>query len=90
VSQTVLALATEDRDTALERALAAVAMEGQRRKGWNSHAAQVWWTAQLFDDDVVGGVGVVTEAKDRLEAHHWGQALLEPELIVDILHRAAL
>ncbi len=82
VSQTVLALATEDRDAALEYALAAVALEGKTRKEWNSHAAQIWWTAQLFGDDVVGGADVVAEAKDRLEAHHWGQALLEPELIV--------
>jgi tetratricopeptide (TPR) repeat protein len=82
VSQTVLALATGDRDTAFERALAAVALEGRTRKGWNAYAAQVWWTAKLFGEDVVGGAGVVAEAKDRLEAHHWRQALLEPELIV--------
>lgn len=86
VSQAVLALATEDRDTALERALAAAALEGQTRKGWNSHAAHVWWTAKLFGDDVVGGADVVAEAKDRLEAHHWRQALLEPELIVAAVH----
>ena len=36
---------------------------------------------RLFGDDVVGGPDVVAEARDRLEAHHWGQALLEPELI---------
>ena len=90
VSETVLALAMEDLDTALERALAAVALEGRTRKGWNSHTAQIWWTAQLFGGDVVGGAGVVAEAKAHLEAHHWGQALLEPELIVDILHPAAV
>jgi class 3 adenylate cyclase len=81
VSQTVLALATEDRDTALERALDAVALEGRTRKGWNSYAAQIWWTAALFGDDVVGGPGVVAGSKERLETHHWGQALVEPELI---------
>jgi class 3 adenylate cyclase/tetratricopeptide (TPR) repeat protein len=81
VSQAVLALATGDRDAALDRALAAVALEASTRKGRNSHAAQVWWTAKLFGDDVVGGADVVAEAKDLLEAHHWGQALLEPELI---------
>ena len=83
VSQTVLALASEDRETALERALAAVALEGRTRTGWNPHAAQIWWTAKLFGDDLVGGAGVVGDARDRLEAHHWGQALLEPELIMD-------
>jgi hypothetical protein len=89
VSQAVLALATEDRDTALDCALAAVAIESRTRKGWNAHAAQIWWTARLFGDDVVGGADAVAESRDRLEAHHWGQALLEPELIAGILHRAA-
>jgi tetratricopeptide (TPR) repeat protein len=82
VSQAVLALASEDRESALDHALAAVALEEQTRKGWNSHAAQIWWTAKIFGDDVVGGEGVVAEAKDRLEAHHWREALLEPELIM--------
>jgi class 3 adenylate cyclase/tetratricopeptide (TPR) repeat protein len=82
LTQTVLALATEDRDTALERALAAVALESRTRKGWNSEAAQIWWTATVFGEDAVGGAAVVAEARDRLEAHHWSQALLEPELIV--------
>ena len=82
LTQTVLALATEDSDTALERALAAVALESRTRKGWNSEAAQIWWTATVFGEDAVGGAAVVAEARDRLEAHHWSQALLEPELIV--------
>ena len=81
VSQAVLSLATDDRDTALGFALAAVELESRTRKGWNAHAAQVWWTAKLFRDDVVGGPEVVGEARDRLDAHHWRQALLEPELI---------
>jgi tetratricopeptide (TPR) repeat protein len=85
VSQTVLALAMEDRDTALRRAEGAVALEARTRKDWNSHAAQIWWTAQIFGEDAVGGAGVVAEAKDRLEAHHWGQALLEPELITEAI-----
>ncbi len=85
LTQTVLALATEDRDAALERALAAVALERRTRKGWNSEAAMIWWTATVFGEDAVGGAAVVAEAKDRLEAHHWSQALLEPELIVDAL-----
>jgi hypothetical protein len=83
VSLSVLALASEDREMALEWALAAVSLEGRTRMGWNSHAAQIWWSAKLFGDDVVGGTGVVGDARDRLEAHHWGQAVLEPELIMD-------
>ena len=83
VSQAVLALATQDRDTGLDCALAAVGIEGRTRKGWNAHAAQIWWTARLFGDAAVGGPDVVAEARDRLEAHHWGQALLEPELIAE-------
>jgi class 3 adenylate cyclase/tetratricopeptide (TPR) repeat protein len=83
VSETVLALATEDREIALEHALAAVALEARTHNGWNSHAAQIWWTASIFGDDVVGGPGVVAEARDRLETHHWAQALLEPELLAE-------
>ncbi len=83
VSQAVLALATHERDSALDCAVAAVAIEGRTRKGWNAHAAQIWWTARLFGDHVAGGPEVVAEARDRLEAHHWGQALLEPELIAE-------
>ena len=70
--------------------MAAAALEGRTRKGWNSQAAQVWWTAKLFGDDVVGGPDVVAEAKDRLEAHHWRQALLEPELIVEAVRPPGL
>ena len=85
VTQTVLALAMEDRATAVERALAAVALEGRSRKGWNAEAAVIWWTATIFGEDAVGGAGVVAHARDQLERHHWSQALLEPELIVAAL-----
>jgi tetratricopeptide (TPR) repeat protein len=88
VSQAVLALATHELESALDCAVAAVAIESRTRKGWNAHAAQIWWTARLFGDDVVGGPDVVAEARDRLEAHHWGQALLEPELIAEAVQIA--
>jgi hypothetical protein len=90
VAQAVLALAMRDRETALERALAAIGMEARTHMDWNAHAAQVWWAAVVFGADAVGGEAVVAEAKARLEAHHWRQALVEPELVVEILQLAAV
>ncbi len=85
VAETVLALATGDRDTARDRAMGAIATEERTRKGWNQHAAQVWWAARLFGAEAVGGEAVVEEARTLLEAHHWRQALIEPDLIREIL-----
>jgi tetratricopeptide (TPR) repeat protein len=85
VAQAILALAMRERDIALERALAAIAAEARTRTGWNAHAAQVWWTSVLFGEDAVGGETVTAEARARLEARHWRQALIEPELIAEVL-----
>jgi hypothetical protein len=89
VAHAVLALAMRERDTALERALAAIAAEARTRSGWNAHAAQVWWASVLFGEDAVGGKAVAAEARARLEARHWRQALIEPELFAEVVGPAA-
>jgi hypothetical protein len=73
---------------ARERALAAIAVEERTRKGWNQHAAQVWWAARVFGADVVGGEAVAEESRAILEAHHWRQALIEPDLVIELVSAA--
>jgi class 3 adenylate cyclase/tetratricopeptide (TPR) repeat protein len=85
VAEAVLALATGDPDAARERALEAIEAEARTRKGWNQHAAQVWWAARIFGAEAVGGEAVVEEARAVLEAHHWRQALIEPDLVKELL-----
>jgi class 3 adenylate cyclase/tetratricopeptide (TPR) repeat protein len=85
VAETVLALAVGDAEAARERALAAIAVESRTRRGWNVHAAQVWFAARLFGAEVVGGDEIAESARAQLEAHHWRQALIEPELVIDLL-----
>jgi hypothetical protein len=85
VAETVLGLATDDPDTARERALEAIAVEAKTREGWNQHAAQVWWAARIFGVDAVGGEAVAERARALLEAHHWRQALIEPDLVRELL-----
>ena len=85
VTEVVLALATGDMGAAREHALAAIALESGTREGWNVHAAQVWFAARLFGADIVGGDEIAEAARAQLEAHHWRQALAEPELVIDIL-----
>jgi class 3 adenylate cyclase/tetratricopeptide (TPR) repeat protein len=81
VAEAVVALVEQDRPSAEAKSLAALERE-RRRPGWrNSVAAQVWWTARLFGDDLVGGHGEVEAARRTLEDHHWLQALREPDLV---------
>lgn len=83
-AETLLALAEKDREGALEKARAA--LEEERRQGWpNPLAAQTWWTASLLGEETLGGPGDVHRARQTLEAHHWVQALKEPELALDAL-----
>ncbi len=85
VAETVLALVAGDADAAQERALATIAVESGTRRGWNVHAAQVWFAARLFGAEVVGGDEIAESARAQLEAHHWRQALIEPQLVIDLL-----
>jgi hypothetical protein len=36
--------------------------------------------ARLFDERSAGGPDAVADARERLERHHWAQALREPEI----------
>ncbi|MEP6973143.1 MAG: AAA family ATPase [Actinomycetota bacterium] len=83
VAEAVLALMSGDRDKARERALAAIAGEARTREGWNPHLAQVWWTARIFGAEAVGGEAVAEDARARLDAHQWRQALAEPDLLME-------
>jgi tetratricopeptide (TPR) repeat protein len=85
VTETVLALAEGDRELARERALSAVANEARTRSGWNVHLAQVWWAGRIFGADAVGGETEMASARSILEAHHWHQALIEPELALELV-----
>lgn len=80
-AEAVLALVELDRSSAQAKSLAALERE-RSRPGWsNSVAAQVWWTARLFGDDLAGGPDEVEAARRTLERHHWFQALREPDLL---------
>jgi class 3 adenylate cyclase/tetratricopeptide (TPR) repeat protein len=85
VARAVLAFATGDVGAAREHALAAASLESGTRRGWNVHAAQVWFAARLFGVEAVGGDAIAEAARAQLEAHHWRQALFEPELVIGVL-----
>ncbi len=86
IAEATLAFVTGETDVARQRALTAIANQEQTRKGWNVHAAFVWFAARLFGADVVGGEAVADQARNQLEAHHWRQALIEPELLLERAH----
>jgi tetratricopeptide (TPR) repeat protein len=76
----LLALYDGDRDRALEGALEMLRLG--REEGYpNPMAADLWWVGKIFGAEIVGGEGALEEARRRLEAVHWNQALREPELI---------
>jgi len=79
-ARSLLALAEGDRDTALSRALELLSLE--RERGWpNELAATTWWAGRVFGPDAVGGEEETEGARKVLEAHHWEQALREPDLM---------
>jgi class 3 adenylate cyclase/tetratricopeptide (TPR) repeat protein len=81
-AEAALALAEGEREVALDKALEAIDAERGTRGVANAKAARVWWAGRLFGADVVGGADALEEARDRLERHHWRQALLEPDIAV--------
>ena len=57
-----------------------------RVTGWrNTVAARIWWVGRIFGPDAVGGEAVLEDARKTLEAAHWGQSLLEPELLLEMI-----
>jgi class 3 adenylate cyclase/tetratricopeptide (TPR) repeat protein len=81
-AEATLALAEGERQVGLDKALAGI--EADREQGGagisNPVAARVWWMARLFDERSAGGPEAVADARERLERHHWAQALREPEI----------
>jgi class 3 adenylate cyclase/tetratricopeptide (TPR) repeat protein len=76
----LLALHDGDRDRAQEGALEMLRLS--REEGYpNPMAADLWWVGKIFGAEIVGGEEAMEEARKRLEAAHWNQALREPELI---------
>jgi class 3 adenylate cyclase/tetratricopeptide (TPR) repeat protein len=72
-------LAEGDTEAALERALALLRYERERRQT-KDVAAQVWWIAQVFGEEAAGGSEEVERARQALEAWHAEQPLREPDL----------
>jgi class 3 adenylate cyclase/tetratricopeptide (TPR) repeat protein len=79
-AETVMALYDGDRDRALEHALELLGL-GRKEGSPNPLASDVWWVGKVFGAEVVGGEAVLEQARERLEAAHWYQALREPELV---------
>jgi class 3 adenylate cyclase/tetratricopeptide (TPR) repeat protein len=80
----VLALAEGDRETALAKSIAAIEAESGPRGAPNARAGLIWWVGKVFGADAAGGAEVLEGARAALEAHHWLQALHEPDLAADL------
>ena len=79
-SNALVALVEGDRERG--RALAAEALDTERRSGHrNPLAASVWWAASLFDDEAAGGPEQVDAARRTLEEAHWLHAIEEPKVV---------
>lgn len=81
-AEAAVAWAEGDSTVSLEKSRASIDAEHGGLGEANAVAGQVWWTARLFGDEAAGGPDVVREARERLEAHHWNQALAEPEILL--------
>jgi class 3 adenylate cyclase/tetratricopeptide (TPR) repeat protein len=83
-AEAVLALAEGDRDVARSKSVASIEVESSERGSPNGLAAQIWWTARLFDDETAGGNERVDEARELLERHGWRESLHEPDLVAHL------
>jgi class 3 adenylate cyclase/tetratricopeptide (TPR) repeat protein len=82
-AEMVMALHDGDRDRAGEHALDLLRIG--RGEGWpNPVAADVWWVGNVLGADVAGGEQALEDARRRLEAAHWYQALREPDLVAGL------
>ncbi|MBI4259583.1 MAG: tetratricopeptide repeat protein [Actinobacteria bacterium] len=81
-SEATVAIRAGDEETFRERAL--LILDHRRRSGHRNHlAAAVWWTGRVLGPEAVGGEEALDEARATLEAAHWAQALVEPELYLE-------
>jgi class 3 adenylate cyclase/tetratricopeptide (TPR) repeat protein len=79
-AETAILLAEGDREGALEHARKA--LEGVKERGRTKEvAAQVWMISSVFGFEAAGGAEEAERARATLEATHWEQALMEPELL---------
>jgi tetratricopeptide (TPR) repeat protein len=85
VAEAVVALAERDRDTALGKSLAALETERGPRGLPNPLAALTVWTGVLFGVDEAGGREAVDQARERLRANGWYQAIAEPDMASHLL-----
>lgn len=83
LAEAILLLAEHDREGALERSMAALAIERERGLD-KSIAATEWWVGRLFGPEVVGGDEALERARTTLASNHQEQALLEPELVAEL------
>ncbi len=81
-AESVVFLAEGDREGALERAMAALAIERDRGLEGTIAAAE-WWVGRLFGADVVGGDEHLERVRELLASGHQEQALREPDLIAN-------
>ena len=90
-AEATLALAEGERQVALDKALAGMEMDPDQAgaRMTNALAAHIWWVGRLFDEGSAGGSRAVAEAGQRLERHHWHQALREPELTLPLAEAPA-
>jgi tetratricopeptide (TPR) repeat protein len=79
-SEQLIALASGDREAALERAREH--LEVTATDAPNDRAEITWWMGRIFGADEVGGPETLEEARAILEAHHWIQSLREPVLLL--------
>jgi class 3 adenylate cyclase/tetratricopeptide (TPR) repeat protein len=79
-AEMIMALYDGDWDRAEEGARELLSL-GKREGYPNSVAADVWWVGRVFGAEVAGGEQALEEARQRLEAAHWYQALREPDLV---------
>jgi class 3 adenylate cyclase/tetratricopeptide (TPR) repeat protein len=82
IAEAAVAWAEGDLTLAFEKSSASIDAEHGELGEANVVAAQVWWTAKLFGDEAAGGADPVRAAKERLESHHWSQALAEPDILL--------
>jgi class 3 adenylate cyclase/tetratricopeptide (TPR) repeat protein len=85
VAESVIGLVERDLPTARAKAEAAVGVERGPRGTPNTLAATIWWAGSLFGPASAGGEAEVERARERLERNGWRQALVEPDLVRDLV-----